>query len=75
MESKVPAISEQDYRLLRADAVADLLALGRATVYNMMASGELPTIRVGRSVRVPAHRLREWIDENATGATAKSLNG
>ena len=65
METKVPVVSEADYRLLRAEEVANVLALGRATVYTMMASGQLPTVRVGRAVRVPSHQLRKWIDEQA----------
>ena len=48
--------------LLRATEVAAVLGLGRATVYLLMASGELPTVRIGRAVRVPASRLRTWIE-------------
>jgi excisionase family DNA binding protein len=53
--------------LLKADEVARRLALGRATVYLMMASGELPTLRKGRAVRVPSRALEQWI-ENRTNA-------
>lgn len=49
--------------LLRADEVARRLSLGRATVYLMMASGELPTLRKGRAVRVPARALEQWIEQ------------
>lgn len=66
MDSKVSSVSEVDYRLLRAEEVAKILALGRATVYSLMASGELPTFRCGRSVRVPNHRLRDWIESRAS---------
>lgn len=45
--------------LLRADEVARRLSLGRATVYLMMASGELPTFRKGLAVRVPARALEQ----------------
>ena len=48
--------------LLRAEEVQKALGLGRSKVYEMMACGELPTIRIGRSVRVPADGLREWLD-------------
>ena len=48
--------------LLKADEVARRLSLGRATVYLMMASGELPTFRKGRAVRVPARALEIWIE-------------
>jgi len=47
--------------LLKAEEAAELLGLGRAKVYMMMASGELPTVRIGRSVRIPLDKLREWV--------------
>ena len=56
--------------LLKADEVARRLSLGRATVYLMMASGELPTLRKGRAVRVPARALESWIEERTTSPEA-----
>ncbi len=47
--------------LLRAEDIQKALGLGRSKVYEMIQSGELPIIRVGRSVRVPAAGLRAWI--------------
>jgi excisionase family DNA binding protein len=47
---------------LRAADVARLLGLGRSTVYQMLAADQLPTIRVGRAVRVPREALQRWID-------------
>ena len=47
--------------LLRAEEVAEALGLGRSKVYELMASGELPTVRIGRAVRVPAEALRDWV--------------
>jgi excisionase family DNA binding protein len=55
---------DKEKLLLKADEVARRLSLGRATVYLMMASGELPTFRRGRAVRVPArtHRMDREAD-------------
>jgi excisionase family DNA binding protein len=36
----------------RVSEVARLLQLGRSSTYRLIQSGELPSIRVGRSVRV-----------------------
>ena len=47
--------------LLRAADVAAILDLGRSKVYEMMKKGELPVVRIGRSVRVPRSALTEWI--------------
>ena len=50
--------------LLRPAEVAELLALGRSKTYLLIASGDLPSVRIGRSVRVPYDALRDWIDEH-----------
>ena len=47
--------------LLRASEVAHLLALGRSKVYELMNTGELPTVRIGAAVRVSAKALQEWV--------------
>ena len=54
--------------LLKADEVAKMLGLGRTKVYEMMASGELPVVRIGTAVRVPRQRLLDWIGENTQRA-------
>jgi len=47
--------------LMRAGEVSEALGVARATAYALMASGELPIVRIGRSVRVPRAGLEEWI--------------
>ncbi len=49
--------------LLRPTEVGKLLGLGRSTVFAMLATGELPVVRLGRSVRVPREALERWIRE------------
>lgn len=49
--------------LLTAGEVARLLGLGRSTVFALLAAGDLPVVRIGRSVRVPRAALERWIDE------------
>jgi excisionase family DNA binding protein len=51
--------------LLRADEAAIVLGVGRTKVFEMLASGELPAIRIGRCLRVPKDRLERWIDEQS----------
>ena len=51
--------------LLRAEDVQKVLGLGRSKVYEMMASGELPIVRIGRAVRVRADKLPEWVERQA----------
>jgi excisionase family DNA binding protein len=54
--------SNMEKQLLRPVEAANLLGLGRSKTYELMKSGEIPSIRIGKSVRVPAKALSEWID-------------
>jgi excisionase family DNA binding protein len=54
--------------LLKAPEVARRLGLARSTVYEMMASGEITTVRKGRAVRVPVHAITKWIESNTQPA-------
>ncbi len=54
--------------LLKADEVAQQLGLGRSKVYEMIASGDLPVVRIGTAVRVPRAGLDDWIEINTTAA-------
>jgi excisionase family DNA binding protein len=48
--------------LLRIDDAARLLSLGRATIYKMIANGELPVVKCGTALRIPLDDLKAWID-------------
>ena len=54
-------------RLLRAAEVVSLTGLSRAMVYKLMAAQILPTVRMGRSVRVPLAALEAWIEATTVG--------
>ena len=58
-----------DKLLLRPIEAAEAIGIGRSKVYELLASGELPSIRIGGSVRVPVDALRNWIDRQLTGRT------
>jgi excisionase family DNA binding protein len=60
-----------DRLLLRPAEAAEAIGVGRSKIYELLATGELPSIRVGSSVRVPLDQLREWIDRKATRRTDK----
>ena len=54
--------------LMRAEEVARTLGLSRSKIYQMMSGGALPTVRVGRAVRVPKAALRDWVAHHTTEA-------
>lgn len=47
--------------LVRVEEAARLLSLSRSTIYEMMDTGELTSIRRGTARRIPVAALREWI--------------
>ncbi len=49
--------------LLRPAEAAEAIGVSRSRMYELLASGELPSIRVGRTVRVPVAALQTWIAE------------
>ena len=51
--------------LVRVEEAARLLSLSRSTIYEMMDSGELPSIRRGAARRIPLAALREWVEAHA----------
>lgn len=61
---------ETQERLLRMAEVVKMTGYSRAKAYGMAAAGEIPTVRSGRSVRVPLVALQRWIERNTTGGEA-----
>jgi excisionase family DNA binding protein len=48
-------------RLLRIEDVADRLAVSRAMVFKLVAQGDLPSVRIGRAVRIRPGAVEEYI--------------
>lgn len=49
--------------LLRIPEVMSALGLGRTKIYELIASGELPVVRIGRAVRISSSALEKWVNE------------
>ena len=47
--------------LLTALQAAQLLAIGRTSVYELIATGDLETVHIGRSMRIPADSVHAFI--------------
>jgi excisionase family DNA binding protein len=60
--------------LLRAAEIAHLLGIGRTKAYELMASGQLPVVRLGRAVRVPREALTDWVTELSSAAVGPDLD-
>ena len=56
-----------DRALLTPTEVTQILGIGRSKVYELLACGELPAVRIGRCIRVPKASLEDWIKARVTG--------
>lgn len=52
--------------LLTAREAADVLRISERTLWSLTNSGELPSVRVGRSVRYDQSDLASWIASRKT---------
>ena len=49
--------------LLKIPEASLALGIGRSTLYELIAAGELRVIRVGKSVRISVDELRRWVEQ------------
>jgi excisionase family DNA binding protein len=48
--------------LLKVNEAAKLLQLGRDRIYELVASGRLPALHFGRTIRIPRDALARFIE-------------
>ncbi|MDP9366176.1 MAG: helix-turn-helix domain-containing protein [Chloroflexota bacterium] len=48
--------------LVRPEEGARVIDVSRATIYKMLSRGEIESVTIGRSRRIPAAALRSWVD-------------
>ncbi len=53
--------------LLTVEEAARHLNIGRTLAWQLVRQGEMPSIRLGRCVRVPLNALMAWIAERTEG--------
>ena len=56
-------MTNRDTAVMKVDEVARALRVGRRQCYAAIERGEIPAIRIGRSLRVP----RAWLDRTLAG--------
>ena len=65
----------EDRVVLTVNEVAKLLGLSRASAYQGVARGEIPSIRVGRRILVPRQALERMLEGNSKpGKTGSVLD-
>lgn len=61
MENKYHSLDDLPMTL-RAEELMPILGVGRNTAYELVRSGRLRSIRVGRQVRIPKNALIEFLE-------------
>ncbi len=56
--------------LLTPEAAAERLSIGRTTMFELLASGEIKSVKIGRARRIPATALTEYVNRLAGMAEA-----
>lgn len=62
-----------DQLMLKPAEVARLIGVGKTQVYRLIKARELPSRRVGKSIRIPVAELKAWATSAAVDP-APSLN-
>lgn len=57
---------------LRVAEFAEAIGVSRSRGYELLATGEVPSIRIGASIRVPVTELRAWISRRLADQTAEA---
>lgn len=52
-----------DKLLLKPAEAADAASVSKTTMYDLIARGEIQTVRVGTDLRVPVSALNKWITQ------------
>ena len=60
--------------LIKPGEAAELLGVSRSTIYQLLGSGEVPSVRVGKLLRVPAAALEQWVRERSIGTASRDDN-
>jgi len=67
MDQSIPRIT------YKVPEVAEALGISRSRTYELIAAGEIPTIRIGKSVRCPVEGVHEFVARRL--ADASSVDG
>lgn len=59
-----------DQLLYTPERAADVLDIGRSKVFELMASGDLVSVQIGRSRRIPRQSLELYVDRLIKGLTS-----
>jgi len=60
-EGDVLSVPARETEWLSLKDVQQLLGIGKTKTYELVTTGELPAVRIGRCIRVNRRELDEWL--------------
>lgn len=55
--------------LLRPSDLAPRLGVTTGRIYQLIAEGLIPSVRIGRAIRIPRDAWEQWLEEQSRRAT------
>jgi excisionase family DNA binding protein len=59
-EDSMKPESEQEF--ISLNELQEILGIGRTKAYDLVTSGDLPAVRIGRVIRVSKQDLTDWLE-------------
>ena len=74
MENKYHSLDDLPLAL-RVEDLMPILGLGRNTAYELVRSGQIRSIRVGRKIRVPKDAVAAFLGESNDATLTSNIGG
>ena len=74
MENKYRSLDELPLAL-RVEDLMPILGIGRNTAYELVRSGQIRSIRVGRKIRVPKDAVAAFLGESNDATLTSNIGG
>ena len=58
--------SSQPRLLYRVERAAELCDMGRSKFWELVMRGEIRSVKIGRSRRIPADALKDWVERQTS---------
>lgn len=72
MDTSATIHGPSDRLLLTVSEAASLLGIGRSTLYELVASGEVESVTIGRSRRVPVEAVATYVERLRSTSAERS---
>ena len=54
---------ENEQEFISLNELQEILSIGRTKAYDLVTSGDLPAVRIGRIIRIDKRDLTDWLEQ------------